>query len=600
MAEPLGKRLRRFFGFRVDASKDTKRVEISPVEKESKEGKHSDKPIDLPSNVKKIWDWYVRETNDRLETLKHRMDRYTDIDYMIYNEPIVSYVVELYADEVSQIDDQFNLIQVKAKNQKVEKRIKSLLEQWGVDQSYIREVAYNLVAYGDSFDILETNDKKGIVSLTPVSVDAVTDRLEFKLSEIKKKFSGAKKHSYQKIKSLQDFIRDMEFGEDKNYDYSKNYLSYLFGFVVGEDSFVYPWQVNHYRLESRRSEFFPFGRSLLINLIGPYRQLKTSMNLMALTRAMKFPKEVYEVQTSDEMTAVEKWHAVNEAKTEYQNLGILNNTKDEFSVGDEIWIPDGLIRHTVISNDLRIEDIADIELLRENLIMGTKIPRGYLIADDRGGWGVSGQSLLQQSKPFGRAVYFIQSSILNTLTHMIRTHFLMTGEFEKEYTEFQISLNFPVVEEASDRQRLKQDSLRFVTDIIDNIKNALGDRDAELSPKVVKDLFSKFSFLDPDILDDVINSISQNKSDDGYSDLEFEGEDKKVRIKEQITKIDEDILNASYFESIRTSDIKECISNGRHYYTSNGKYLPKEFSSIYRMFRFVEANKEEDGKIKKL
>ena len=37
----------------------------------------------------------------------------------------------------------------------------------------------------------------------------------------------------------------------------------------------------------------------------------------------------------------------------------------------------------------------------------------------------------------------------------------MTEKYEKEFTEFELSMNFPVVEEASDRQRMKQDSLRF-------------------------------------------------------------------------------------------------------------------------------------------
>ena len=62
-------------------------------------------------------------------------------------------------------DDQFNLISVTAKKATVENRIKQLFDQWGIDQEYIRDVAYNLVAYGDSFDVIETDDKKGIMSL---------------------------------------------------------------------------------------------------------------------------------------------------------------------------------------------------------------------------------------------------------------------------------------------------------------------------------------------------------------------------------------------------------------------------------------------------
>lgn len=585
MAESLTKRLQRFFGYetKVDAESANKTA-VKPVDK------RSGRPVDLPSRTKKIWDWYVKETNDKLETLKNREDRYKDIDFMIYNEPLASFSVDLYADEIAQADDQFNLITVKAKDPKVETRIRQLFDLWGVDQEYIREVGYNLVAYGDSFDVNEIDEKKGIISSTPVSVYDVTDRLEFKLSETKKAYENNQRYSYLKLSSIDRFLKDIE-KEEKTFDFSKSYLSYLFGFVIGSDSFVYPWQVNHFRLETRRSEFFPFGRSLLINLIGPYRQLKTSMNLMALTRALKFPKEVYEVQTSDEMTATDKWAAVEEAKNELQNLGRLNRAKDEFSIGDELWIPEGLIKHDTITNDLRIEDIADIELLRENFIMGTKIPKGYLIADRSGGWGTSGQSLLQQSKPFGRAVYSVQSAILKELAHKIRMHFLMTGEFEKEFTEFQLSLNFPVVEEAADRQRMKQDSLRMANDIIDNIKTALGLRDATVPPEVVKDIFSKFSFLDPEILNDLVDTLAKQleKPDDQST------ENESGRFFESYKRLDESVLSTAYFESLRKFDIKECHINGRHYLTSSGRFIQNEYSPIYKMFRFIEKERKING-----
>lgn len=585
MAESLTKRLQRFFGYETKADLDSaNKTAVKPVDRKS------GRPVDLPSSTKKIWDWYVKETNDKLETLKNREDRYKDIDFMIYNEPLASFSVDLYADEIAQADDQFNLITVKAKDPKVETKIRQLFDQWEVDQEYIREVGYNLVAYGDSFEVNEIDEKKGIISSTPVSVYDVTDRLEFKLSETKKAYENNQRYSYLKLSSIDKFLKELE-KEEKTFDFSKSYLSYLLGFVIGSDSFVYPWQVSHYRLETRRSEFFPFGRSLLINLIGPYRQLKTSMNLMALTRALKFPKEVYEVQTSDEMTATDKWAAVEEAKNELQNLGRLNRAKDEFSIGDELWIPEGLLKHDTITNDLSIEDIADIELLRENFIMGTKIPKGYLIADRSGGWGTSGQSLLQQSKPFGRAVYSVQSAILKELAHKIRMHFLMTGEFEKEFTEFQLSLNFPVIEEASDRQRMKQDSLRMANDVIDNIKTALGLRDAAVPPEVVKDIFSKFSFLDPEILNDLVDTLAKqiDKPDDQST------ENESGRFFESYKRLDESVISTAYFESLRKFDIKECHINGRHYLTSSGRFIQNEYSPIYKMFRFIEKERRING-----
>ena len=52
---------------------------------------------------------------------------------------------------------------------------------------------------------------------------------------------------------------------------------------------------------------------------------------MALARAAKFPKELYEVETDENMTQAEKWNAVNEARVELQNLGEGETAKEQFA-----------------------------------------------------------------------------------------------------------------------------------------------------------------------------------------------------------------------------------------------------------------------------
>ena len=41
----------------------------------------------------------------------------------------------------------------------------------------------------------------------------------------------------------------------------------------------------------------------------------------------------------------------------FQNLGVLNKSKEEFSLGDEIWMPEGLVKFQTKTNDLRIGGI---------------------------------------------------------------------------------------------------------------------------------------------------------------------------------------------------------------------------------------------------
>lgn len=571
MASPF-QALQRFFGIKTVKKQDLSGVankkEISPADKVT------GKKIEFTSEVKKAWDWYSNNA-DSPSTMRDRFERYKDMDYMIYNDTVISSAIELYADEVAQADSQQKPVEVFSKKKDVQKEIYGLLEKWGVNQEYIRECAFNLVGYGDSFDIIDFNRNEGIVGLTPVDVRDVADRLEFKYSEIVKRKGKTPFGSASTPISIKNFIKSLETDTNES---GYNFNSYLLGFAVGEKFYLPPWGVNHYRLFSRRSEFWPFGRPLFINLVGPFRQLKTAKNLMALARALSFPKEIYEVKTDEEMSEVEQWEKVNEARQEFQNSGVLNQNKEEFSVNSEVWLPEGLLSMTTQDNNLRVEDIQDVELLRDDLIMGTRIPKGYLIVD-RGGWGTSSQSLLQQSKPFGRSVYSIQSVILQNIAHLIRMHFLMTGQFDKEHTEFELSLRFPVIEEASDRLRMKNDTLRLANDVLDNIKNALGMRNDDTPPELVRKVFSKFSFLSDEDVDMIVKDLSKGK------------ESNENTFNEDFRNLKEEVIFEAYSLSMKKERFKEGLRYGQHYVASNSQNFSPQDWKIYSFLR-EEMGKE--------
>lgn len=599
----LVKRLQNFFGWNASSSKQSPMKSIDPMEKGVEDVKRRFTSKDFPPKIRELWDWYLNETADTSQTMSDRNNRYKDIDYMIYNDSIISMALNLYADEIAQPDDNMEIIKVNAPDSAVAKEIRKLLDKWGINQKYIREVSFNLCAYGDSFDIIDIDPKEGVRSLTPIDVYDVTDRLEFKASEIKKRREYTRWYNVCRDETVRQYLTDFE-DEIKNSP-SAAFESYLFGFIICEEYYLAPWQVLHYKLESRRSEFWPWGRPLFINLIGPWRQLKTSMNLLALARTMKFPKDVFGVETSDEMTTMEKWDAVNTARQEYSNQGRYNKAKEEFALADEIWIPKDLIDFQTHQTDISLDDIADVELLRDNIMMGTAIPKGYLITDE-GTWGVSNQSLLQQSKPFGRAVYRIQSEELEKLSFLIKLHFLITGQFDQEFTEFELSMNFPVVEEASDRLQFKSDTLDLANAVIDNLKNAMGYTADTVPVSLIKKVFAKYSFLSPEELDKYISELEKEQkkadaADQTYdpSDLLSNGEyeaDNEVDFGEAVKKfesrLNEDVVRAAYFESMNDLGVSESTVNKRHIKISREGVLTREEKGIYHMLRETAKEKE--------
>lgn len=555
MANPFQKLVQ---AFGISFVKNGSTNQVVPGKKDLKDEKL--KPIEFTDDLKKIWNWWEKQTTDSSNTLKNRMERYADLDYMYYNDTVVSSAIELYADETVQFDSQNQPLIVNAKDKKVVNYINDFFEKIGVNQQSLRETARNLAQYGDSFSVNSLIEGKGYRESLVVDVTTVKDRLEFNAVRAKKEMT-----SFLGISSL--FSRDQRLNQlagilknsKENKDSVDYYRSYLFGFQLEDDLYLPPWAVSHFRLLSSKSEFYPFGRPLMINSVSPFRQLKASKNLMAMARAAKFPKEHFAIETSDTMTAAEKWAAVNEARQEYQNLTYDQAAKEDYAVGGAVWTPKGLLDYNMIEPKMNLDDIADIELLRDDIILGTRIPKGYLIVD-RGSWGTSGQALLQQYKPFGRSVLQIQQAILRELIQMVKIQFLMTGDYD-ENTEFELSMNYPVIEDSKDRLEMKNSTLALAKSVLDSLSSALGIN-GRLPVEVVKDIFHKYSFLGMEDLDKWIDDIAEvNKK-------LSEADEKKYN------RLSENIVREAYFKSMKELALNEGVKSNRHFMTSWGSKDP--------------------------
>jgi len=84
----LLKVLRNTFGI-VLRKKDKFSTAKIPVPATSDPDLKTAKPVKLPSDLEKMWKWWLSETADSSLTLKNRMDRYNDLDYMYYNNTVI-------------------------------------------------------------------------------------------------------------------------------------------------------------------------------------------------------------------------------------------------------------------------------------------------------------------------------------------------------------------------------------------------------------------------------------------------------------------------------------------------------------------------------
>ncbi len=536
------------------------------------------KPLKLPDEIQELYQFWLNDTFESSESLKNRFDRYSALSYAYYNNSIFSRAISLYADETIQSDVNNQVIEVEAKKP-VQNYIYEFLNKVGITSDILHETAFNIVLYGDSFWVNAIDSKeKSITDITPVEVYDVKDRIEFNASEMNKKLNKENKgfaRFIQKDNKLQAIAKILQdSGSDE--DYSQFFKSYLFGFWLGDKMYLPPWNVSHFRMFSTMSEFYPFGRPLMINSLAPFRQLQAGKNLMAMARAQNFPIKHFEVEVDENMDQADIWETVNEAREEYANLGSVLSQKEQFAIASELWTPAGLINLNMLEPRLNLDDIADIEMLRDDLIMATDIPKGYLIVD-RASFGTSGQALLRQHKPFARAVYKVQATIMKQLVQLIRMQFVISEKFDYD-TDFELTMTFPEIEESSDRIRIKNDTLRLAKDIIDNIGDAIGlDRGEGLPPNVIKDILSKFSFIDSSMIDEWVDEIvkaqeekaKEGENENGFGGGGFSFESYRRAEKKLQERLKPSTISECYFQAKKNTGLREHASNGRHFYGSS-------------------------------
>lgn len=526
-----------------------------------------------------LWNFFLTEQYDTYETLKNRKNRYVDLDFAVKNSPLIQMSADLYADEATQCDVQGEPIRIKAASV-IQNDIRELLDRWNINQQTVRECIWNKVVFGDAFDINEIDEREGIIGVQQVSVWDIEDRLEFdpsKLLEQLKFFSN--NWGSNNAAKLQALFSDLEKSGGNPAAYFKKFL---LGFELKGGQMVAPWSVTHYRAYSMLREFAPWGRSQFVNVLPAYRQLMSAEGLMSVARASVFPRDLYMVAAEPGSTPAEKWESMEEFGEQLDNAGLEDGSKEMPSIGTRIIIPKDLAEFTQLDNSLDLDKIADVDYLRDNLIMGLSIPKGYLIVD-QGGWGTSGQALLQQFKPFGRKVFSHQSDYLTGLIEKIKLHYAITGKFDGWDTAFELQMDFPVIEESSERTQHKAEELTLAKDTIETLKDVLGVD--IVPPEIVKDALGFMTSLPAEKVDYYVNQLM--KANEEQKPVEGEGEDpldnfnsvssafgeKKRQYYEKAhnrfyeTSI-RDLLLDSSFQIKEKLQLTEGIDNGVHYKSS--------------------------------
>jgi len=509
----------------VDASSEERLTQANAAERIM--------PGKLSTKLDELFESWLHDTSDSLKELMDRARRVDALTYAKLNDPFIGKVCKLYADEATQMDVQDHLIGIETPDPRMTREMYRLLGQWGITQQRIHAAIEQLASYGDCFWSNKITEA-GVERIVPLKQLQVSDRLEFNpvdAMEKMKRQDGSFSSLSDRHSLIQTMLDDMESTED----FSSLFDTKLFGFALQNDLVVPPWAISHFRVSSDASEFYPFGVSPILGTLAPFKLTASSITLQSIARVLSFPVTLYKVKTSESADEGRQFSTVERVREAYDNIGVTPNggNSEVYTVNTKIWMPDGLLDVDVKASQVDIGFIEDIKMYAGRTATASGVPQGYF-SDEWGQFSeASGVSLVEQSKPFARATYSLQSAFLDGLSDLYRLHFAINGLFDFR-TPFTLSLKFPAESVSDNKNSARKSSLEMATSVLDMIRTAIGsDEEEGLPPDIVRDVISKYTFLDPqDIVkwtrDASYSSATKDSSDDGSDsepDLEGDMED---------------------------------------------------------------------------
>lgn len=456
------------------------------------------------------------------QTAENRNQMYNIYDSMC-EDGTISAVVETYAEDATERNDNGDIIWVEAADDNIAKCVNYFLDTLNVNKNIYKWV-YSLCKYGDVYLRLyresEYNDD--------LFKDKKTLNEDIKIKSYKKSDNYA--HYMEMVKNPAEMFELTKFGKTvgyvkaptnnvlaKNTDTSFTTFKYKF---KREDVTLYPaTEFVHAALEestTRDEELINIfldqesydnddtnysyvvrkGQSLLSNVYKVWRELNLLENSVLLNRITKssivrminvevgdMPKENVAKTLLGIKQMVEQKSAINTGNgmSEYTNPGPVENN---------VYVPThegvGAISTTQIGGDVDVKSLADLDYYMNKLYGQLRVPKQYFSqTDDSTGFN-GGSSLSIISSRYAKMIKRIQNTMIQAITDAVNLMLLDKG-LDSYVNEFTIHMLPPTTQEEIDRR----DNLSSKVQLTSDIMNMLSDiEDVASKLKILKSLLT--------------------------------------------------------------------------------------------------------------
>jgi hypothetical protein len=367
-----------------------------------------------------------------------RLQLFRDYD-MMDNDPIISSVMDIYADESTVKDEFGQILSIRSKNQQIQDILHNLFYDVLNVEFNLWPWVRNMAKYGDFFLFLDIDEQYGVVNVIPLSV-------------------------YETIRVE---------GQDPGNPFSVKFKVENDFLALGKKEFD-NYEVAHFRLLSD-TNFLPYGKSMVEGGRRVWKQLQLMEDAMLIHRIMRAPDkrkvlvDVGNIPPAEIDTHMQRIiDRMKKIPLVDPKTGDYNLRYNMMNITEDFYLPvRGKDSGTDITNlpGLQFNAIEDIEYLRNKLMAAFKVPKSFLgYEEDNSGKA----SLAAQDVRFARTIERIQRIMVSELTKIAIIHLYVQGFTDEDLIDFELEMTSPSVIYEQEKLNLWKEKITLAKDIADS------------------------------------------------------------------------------------------------------------------------------------
>jgi len=392
-----------------------------------------------------------------------RLPAYLDYEGMEYY-PLIASGLDLFMEEATTIGENGKMLNIYSNNDRIKDRLDELFYDIINVNTNLPFWIRQLCKYGDNFVYLVGQKNKGITF--------VKQLVNYEMERIERVEMGKPIIKFKQRETNDEFNT---------------------------------FEIAHFRMLGD-DKYLPYGSSVLNKIRRVFRQLIMAEDAMLTYRIIRAgEKRVFKIDVGniddDDIEAYIHKIATRFKKQQqvYPDSGQIDYTFNILGNDEDFFLP---IRNSNVETGIdtlpgaqNLDQIQDIEYLRDNLFTGLGIPKPFLGFQEAAG---EGKNLAQMDIRFSKKVNRIQQAAIQELNKMAIIHLLLLGFKREEIYDFKLSLTNPSTQEDLLKTELWQQKAQVYTELT---RSEAGI--AAMSHTGAKKFF--FGWSDKDIVEDYLN-----------------------------------------------------------------------------------------------